>query len=76
MFNSKNIQQIADLLTSQGQSIAVAESVTAGLLQNAFSSAERASEFFEGGMTVYNIKSKICATACKPCPRNFMQLCF
>jgi nicotinamide-nucleotide amidase len=58
MFDSKSIQNVADLLTGYGQAIAVAESVTAGLLQNALSSAEKASEFFEGGITTYNVNQK------------------
>ncbi len=58
MFNNETIQHIANLLIGRGHTIAVAESVTAGLFQNALSSAERASEFFEGGMTAYNITQK------------------
>ena len=58
MFYKKDIQQLADLLLKTHQTIAVAESVTAGLLQNAIASAERASEFFEGGITAYNITQK------------------
>ena len=58
MFNEEAIQQLADLLMKNRQTIAVAESVTAGLLQNALASAENASEFFEGGITAYNITQK------------------
>jgi PncC family amidohydrolase len=58
MFNKKDIQQLADQLLNARQTIAVAESVTAGLLQNAMAAAERASEFFEGGITAYNINQK------------------
>ena len=58
MFNKEDIQQLADLLTKNRQTIALAESVTAGLLQNAMASAEKASNFFEGGITAYNITQK------------------
>ena len=58
MFNKKIIQEIADTLISRQQTIAVAESVTAGFLQAALASAENASAFFEGGLTAYNINQK------------------
>lgn len=58
MFNKEAIQQLAMLLIKNRHSIAVAESVTAGLLQNALASAERATEFFEGGITAYNMSQK------------------
>ncbi len=40
------------------QTVAVAESVTAGLLQQSLAAIENASEFFQGGMTVYNLGQK------------------
>ncbi len=39
-------------------SIAVAESVTSGFLQAAFSAAKDASHFFQGGLTAYNVGQK------------------
>jgi nicotinamide-nucleotide amidase len=42
----------------QEETIAVAESVTSGLLQLAFSTAERALEFYQGGITTYNLGQK------------------
>lgn len=53
-------------------SIAVAESVSSGVLQSLFSSEEKAGLFFEGGITVYNCKQKhhhlgISQETCRPC---------
>src|SRR5688572_23353288 len=50
--------RLRDLLLERKQTVAVAESVTAGHLQVAFSMAERASEFFQGGITTYNLGQK------------------
>lgn len=47
-----------DLLLEKKQTVAVAESVTAGHLQVAFSMAENAMDFFQGGITVYNLGQK------------------
>lgn len=46
------------LLVEKELSVAVAESVTAGALQNAFALAENATMFFQGGITVYNLGQK------------------
>jgi nicotinamide-nucleotide amidase len=46
------------LLKRQKQSVAVAKSVTSGLLQAAFSNAQDASSFFQGGITAYNVGQK------------------
>ena len=45
-------------MVKNGQTVAVAESVTAGLVQLSFAQAEMASDFFQGGITVYNIGQK------------------
>lgn len=58
MFNATVIQEIKDHLIQDRQTIAVAESVTSGFLQAALSSAENASKFFQGGITVYNLGQK------------------
>ncbi len=52
------INQVADLLQKKGVTISVAESVTSGNLQVAFSLAENATLFFQGGITAYNIGQK------------------
>ena len=59
MFNNKLIDSIKEKLIDSNQTIAVAESVTAGFLQAALASAENASNFFEGGITTYNIDQKV-----------------
>lgn len=58
MFNRESVEKIRKPLLEKSETIAVAESVTAGLLQAALASAEEASKIFQGGMTVYNIGQK------------------
>jgi nicotinamide-nucleotide amidase len=58
MFNKNLLNEIGELLKRQKQSVAVAESVTSGLLQAAFSNAQDASSFFQGGITAYNVGQK------------------
>jgi len=57
-FDLDLINNIRDLLIEKGQTVAVAESVTSGHLQVAFSLAEKASSYFQGGITAYNIGQK------------------
>jgi nicotinamide-nucleotide amidase len=59
MFDSEAIEKIRLHLIQNHLTIALAESVTAGLMQSAFASAEMASEFFQGGVTAYNIDQKV-----------------
>ena len=49
---------ISKELVSRRQTVAVAESVTAGQLQTCLSLADKALDFFEGGLTAYNIGQK------------------
>ena len=49
MYDEQVIQSIMKILLQRRQTIAVAESVTAGHLQVALASAENASQFFQGG---------------------------
>ena len=58
MFDKELIKGISERLKNDNQTIAVAESVTAGLLQAALASATDASSFFQGGITAYNIGQK------------------
>lgn len=51
-------ESIKDYMTRQSETVAVAESVTSGLLQWFFSSIPDASKFFQGGITAYNIGQK------------------
>lgn len=57
-FDKVVLKGIRDLLIDRKESIAVAESVTAGHLQVALSLAEDAMEFFQGGITAYNVGQK------------------
>ena len=58
MYNEEIINRIKDILIERGETVAVAESVTSGHLQAAFSQGVEASKYFQGGMTVYNIGQK------------------
>jgi PncC family amidohydrolase len=49
---------IRSLLAERHETLAVAESVTAGYVQAILSSAEEATFFFQGGITTYNIGQK------------------
>ncbi len=52
------VNAIRDILVEQDKSLAVAESVTAGHVQAAFSLGFEASKFFQGGITAYNLGQK------------------
>ena len=58
MFDKDLINDIKAELIENHQSIAAAESVTAGLIQAALASADDASLFFQGGITAYNVGQK------------------
>jgi nicotinamide-nucleotide amidase len=59
MYPQKIIDAIKDILIPRNQSIAVAESVTSGHLQAALSLADDARQFYQGGMTAYNLGQKV-----------------
>src|SRR5688500_4156368 len=58
MYNIKQIAAIKDYMLTHHQTLAVAESVTSGHLQAAISLANGATEFFQGGITAYNLGQK------------------
>ena len=58
LFDNKAIEAIRDFLLAHKETIAVAESVTSGFIQAAFSTAEEASQFYQGGITAYNLGQK------------------
>ena len=58
LFDKSQLKKIHALLVKRKETIAVAESVTSGLLQAAFSQAEDASAFYQGGITAYNLGQK------------------
>jgi len=53
-----SLEIIRKKLLSKNETLGVAESVTAGNLQAAFSLAKGATEFFHGGLTAYNMGQK------------------
>ena len=58
LYDKEIIDQIKEMLTVKQLTLSVAESVTSGHLQAAFSSATEASKFFQGGITAYNAGQK------------------
>jgi nicotinamide-nucleotide amidase len=58
LYNAIMLNDIKDYLKANRQTLSVAESVTSGHLQAAFSSAKEASLFFQGGITTYNLGQK------------------
>ena len=57
-FDEELIEKIKDKLIKKSSTLAVAESVTSGLLQAACSQAKDASQYFHGGITAYNLGQK------------------
>ena len=58
-FSEILLQKISYYLRDRNEKISIAESVTSGSLQLAFSQMPSAEQFFEGGMTVYTIDQKV-----------------
>jgi nicotinamide-nucleotide amidase len=58
MYNKEKIDIVRNAMIHLKETVSVAESVTSGHLQAAFSSAEEASRFFQGGITAYNLGQK------------------
>jgi nicotinamide-nucleotide amidase len=58
IFDKNILASIGKKLKAKKQTVAVAESATSGLLQFAFSQMPDASEFFQGGITAYNLGQK------------------
>nr|WP_291922539.1 CinA family protein [Chitinophaga sp.] len=52
------VEKISTILQARQETLSVAESVSAGLMQTAFSSGESASSYFQGGITTYNLGQK------------------
>lgn len=53
------MSELSDKLKANGLTIAAAESLTGGLVQAALTSESGASQFFQGGITAYNIHQKV-----------------
>jgi nicotinamide-nucleotide amidase len=58
LYNTAVIEKIKDRLLARHETIAVAESVTSGHVQAALSLADNASDFYQGGITAYNLGQK------------------
>jgi PncC family amidohydrolase len=58
LIDDQLLNSIKDILIERNETIAVAESVTCGILQTAFGSVPDASLFFQGGITTYNLGQK------------------
>lgn len=58
LYDVQMINNIKNIMSDAGLTVAVAESVTAGHLQAALSSATEAATIFQGGLTAYNLGQK------------------
>lgn len=58
-FQKNLLEYISHSLITAGQTVAVAESVTSGFLQLAFSQMPNASLFYRGGVTAYALSEKV-----------------
>lgn len=58
IYSEETINTIRDILVAREETLAVAESVTGGHLQAAFSAGMDASTYFQGGITAYNLGQK------------------
>jgi PncC family amidohydrolase len=58
LYDLEKLKMIKEELVRNRKTLAVAESVTAGHLQAAFSAAMEAAKFFQGGITAYNAGQK------------------
>ena len=56
---TKALDLISKTLLKMGESLAVAESVTAGLIQSRLSLGKDAMLYFQGGVTAYNLGQKV-----------------
>lgn len=58
MYQHDKVNELRNFLVNRNETIAVAESVTSGHLQAALSLGEQSSQYFQGGITVYNLGQK------------------
>src|SRR4030095_10082143 len=58
LFDKQTLERIGKKLLRKKQTIAIAESVTSGLLQFAFSNIKDASCFYQGGIAGFNLRQK------------------
>ncbi|MES2882309.1 MAG: CinA family protein [Bacteroidota bacterium] len=65
-FNITQINKIKTRLVQKKETVAVAESVTTGLLQFALALADEATNYFQGGITTYNLGQKTMHLSVEP----------
>ena len=58
-FQKKILEYISECLITNNETISIAESVTSGMLQLAFSQMPNASMFYKGGITAYTLPEKV-----------------
>jgi nicotinamide-nucleotide amidase len=58
IFDSTRLKKIGKSLLASLETVAVAESVTSGLIQYGLASIPDASRFYQGGITAYNVAQK------------------
>ncbi|QQV04053.1 MULTISPECIES: CinA family protein [Chryseobacterium] len=58
-FQQKLLNYISESLITSNETISIAESVTSGLFQLAFSQMPNASLFYKGGITTYTVDEKV-----------------
>lgn len=58
LYDNNVLEAIGPLLIAKKQTLSIAESVTSGFLQAAISAIPDASQFYQGGITAYNIAQK------------------
>ncbi|CAD7799653.1 Putative competence-damage inducible protein [Chryseobacterium aquaeductus] len=58
-FQKKILEYISEYMITNDETIAIAESVTSGMLQLAFSQMPNASMFYKGGLTAFSLSEKV-----------------
>jgi PncC family amidohydrolase len=58
LYDKDVLEAIGPVLIAKKQTLSVAESVTSGFLQAAISAIPDASQFYQGGITAYNVAQK------------------
>ncbi len=58
LIDDQIVNQIRSILIDRKETVSVAESVTAGIMQTTLASAKDALRFFHGGITAYNLGQK------------------
>jgi nicotinamide-nucleotide amidase len=66
MMDKQELKSISGHLLKRDETVSVSESVTSGLLMNAFSLLDNATSFFQGGITAYNLGQKTRHLAVNP----------